>query len=111
MTAIAKVSGVRINEISDGFALTALASGGKQFEFEGKDGYMALLVTGTAADTITVVAGDGGTADLAVSTEANKYHFITLDSKYFLTTTGDNKGTITVKGASTSSAAVIELAY
>lgn len=111
MTAIAKVSGIKINEISDGFALTALSTDGKQFEFEGKDGYMALLVTGTAADTITVVVGNGGTADLAVATEANKYHFVTLDSKYFLTTTGDNKGTITVKGASTSSAAVIELAH
>ena len=111
MAIVAKTSGTRVNVISDGFTLTALSSGGKQFAFDGKDGYMALLITGTAADTVTIVKGDGGTADLAVSTEANKYHFITLDSRYFLTTSGTNKGSITVKGASTSSAAVIELAY
>ena len=103
---VAKIKGGYVNEISADFTFTALATTGKTVDFDGKAGYMVLLFTGSANDTITVVKGTQGVADIEVAIKKDKYHFLVLDDKFFL----DGNKEITVKGASTSSVACIEIA-
>lgn len=93
------------------WAWTALATTGKTINFEGVDENCAILITGTANDTVTFVKGDHiqGVADLALSITADKLYAIAIPSMEFKNVGGTNKGMVVVKGASTSKVAVVEI--
>jgi hypothetical protein len=109
MADISRVKTIR-HDVAE-YTPVALATTGKTIDFEGVDENCVILITGSANDTVTFVKGDHiqGVADLEVSITANKTYAIAVPSMEFKNVSGTNKGLVVVKGASTTTVAVVEI--
>ena len=102
-------------ELNTGKALTAGkaidASDGLYVDFTGKDHNILLLLTGSAADTVTIKAGDGiqGVADEEVSVTSSGTTAVNLESGRFKLTSGEHKGYVHLTGAATTTVQAVEL--
>lgn len=109
MADISRVKTIRHDVVE--YTPVALATTGKTIDFEGVDENCVLLISGTAADTVTIVKGDHiqGVADLELTIAANKTYAVSIPSMEFKNVSGTNKGCVVVKGASTTKVAVVEI--
>ena len=100
------------NEVGE-LAFTALSTTGVAFDYKEADEKTVFVVKNGASSegTITVVKGNGiqGVTDIELKVGANKEAVFTLDSMLFKNGSGDNKGKVVLKGATTLSVAVIAL--
>lgn len=96
-------------KLSDGVAIDA--ADGAYIEYSGKDDNIVVLLTGTAADTVTIEKGDGlqGVADETVALTANKPSAVVLESGRFKLVSGKYKGCVHIKGAATTKVQAFEL--
>lgn len=102
-------------ELNTGKALTAGkaldAGDGAYIDFTGKDHNILILLTGSAADTVTIKAGDGiqGVADEEVSVTNGGTTAVSIESGRFKITSGAHKGFVHLTGAATTSVQAVEL--
>lgn len=99
------------NVISSGFSFTTAAKDDEiVIPYDGKDHQIYIVVTATAATTLTVKAGNGlqGVTDRYFALEAGKHHFFTLDSGYHKNVSGENKGNVVLIAGGACSIAAVE---
>ena len=83
----------------------------KYFEVEGADEKTVFLITTTKADNVVVCHGVGSVNknDITLDIKDAGTYAITLDTAFFMDSTGTNKGKIGFKGDSTTKVAVVVL--
>lgn len=92
----------------------ALSTNGVAFDYKEADEktvFVAKNSDASNAGTITVVQGNGlqGVTDIELTVPKSGEVVFTLDSMLFKNGSGDNKGKVVLKGATTLSVAVIAL--
>lgn len=108
--ALASITNVELkrNEAKEVTAAVAVdGTDGAGVNFENKsDGRILLMITNSnasASKDATIKAGDSlqGVEDLVISIPAGKTYGIVVESGKFKNVSGDNKGKVIIKGAST----------
>lgn len=102
----------RRNEVG-ALEFKALSTTGVAFDYKEADEKTVFVAKNSASSdgTITVVQGNGlqGVTDITLTVPASGEAVFTLDSMLFKNGSGDNKGKVVLKGATTLSVAVIAL--
>lgn len=98
------------NEIATVEFTALTASTPKALEFSERDDKVVLVITATAATTLTIKAGNGiqGVADHTLTVPIGT-SLVKLESGRFKNVTGENKGKIVVVSPSTPSVGIVAL--
>ena len=99
---------LKMNEAGKLPAATALSAEGVGVDYTGKeDGRIVLILSGSG--DVTVAAGNGiqGTEDMVVTVDTQAA--VVLESGKYMQVSGENKGKVVLKGASSMSVVAVEL--